>query len=137
MLVPAAAQFVLQTPEFILNQPPLNPLGIIWLTQLQSKLWIMNQKLIDFDPEFCQEHCRNFDGDGEDEYLRYFLFLFFLLPDRCRFFDFSDRLFVEGLLSSSVLLSFEDLLQIVGLFLLGCSFNGSPTLGGTSLLLRL
>ena len=129
MLVPAAEQFVLQTPEFILNQPPLNPLGIIWLTQLQSKLWIMNQKLIDFDPEFCQEHCRNFDGDGEDEYLRYFLFLFFLLPDRCRFFDFSDRLSVEGLLSSSVLLSFEDLLRILGLFLLGCFFNGSPTLG--------
>ena len=99
MLAPVAEQFVPQTSEFILNQPALNPLGIIWLTQLQSKFWIItNQKLIDFDFDFCQEHCRNFDGDGEDEYLRYFLFLFFLLPDRCPFFYFFDRLFVEGLL---------------------------------------
>ena len=46
------------------------------------------------------------------------------------------RIFGERLLSSSVLLSFEDLLQLLGLFLLGCSFNGSPTLGETTLLLR-
>ena len=65
------------------------------------------------------------------------LFLFvFLLEDQCRFFDFFDRLFGEGLLSLSVLLSFEDLLRLLGLLLLGCSFRGSPTLGETSLLLR-
>ena len=69
------------------------------------------------------------DGDGEDEYLRCFFFLFFLLLDWCRFFDFFDRLFDEGLLYSSVLLSFEDLLRLLGLFLLVCSFNYSPTFG--------
>ena len=66
-------------------------------------------------------------GDGEDEYRRRFLFLFFLLLDRCCFLDFFDRLFDEGILSSSVLLSLEDLLRLSGLFL---------TLGETSLLLR-
>ena len=75
------------------------------------------------------------DGYGEGEYLICFFFLFFLFLDRCRFFDFFDRLFGEGLLSSSVLLSFEDLLWLLGLLILGCSFRGSPTLGETSLLL--
>ena len=42
MLVPAAEQFVPQSLEFLLNQPPLNPLGIIWLSQLQSKFSIMD-----------------------------------------------------------------------------------------------
>ena len=42
MLVPGAEQFAPQTPEFFLNQPLLNPLGIIWLTQLQSKFSIMD-----------------------------------------------------------------------------------------------
>ena len=42
MLVLAAELFVPQTPEFLLNQPPLNPLRIIWLTQLQSKFSIMD-----------------------------------------------------------------------------------------------
>ena len=90
------------------------------------------------------------DGNGEDEspmfflfvslasrsYLRCFFVLFFLLLDRCCFFNFFDRLFVEGLLYSSVLLSSEDLLRLLGLFLLWCSFNGSPTLDETSLLRR-
>ena len=62
--------------------------------------------------------------------------LFFLLLDRCRFFDFFDRLFGEGLFSSSVFLLLEDLLRLLGLFPLGCSFRGSPRLGETSLLLR-
>ena len=43
--------------------------------------------------------------------------------------------FGEDLLSSSVLLSFENLLRLLGLFLLGCSFRGSTTLGETALLL--
>ena len=77
------------------------------------------------------------DGDGEDEYLRCFFFLSFLLLDRCRFFDFFECLFGEGLLSSSVLLSFEELLRLLDLFLLGCSFRGSATLGETLLLLHL
>ena len=72
------------------------------------------------------------DGDDEDDYLRCFFFLSFLLLDRCRFFDFFDRLFGEGLLSSAVLLSFEDLLRLLGLFLLGYSFRGSPTLSETT-----
>ena len=76
------------------------------------------------------------DRDGEDEHLRYFFFLFFSLLDRCHFFDFFDRLFGEGLLSSSVLLWFEDLLRHLVILLLGCSFRGSPTLGETSLLVR-
>ena len=42
VLVPAAEQFVPQTPQFLLRQPPLNPPGIIWLTQLQSKFLIMD-----------------------------------------------------------------------------------------------
>ena len=42
ILVPAAEQFVPQSLEFLLNQPPLNPLGIIWLSQLQSKFSIMD-----------------------------------------------------------------------------------------------
>ena len=44
MLVSAAEQFVLQTSEFFKNHHPLNPLGIIWLTQLQSKFrqWTHN-----------------------------------------------------------------------------------------------
>ena len=46
-----------------------------------------------------------------------------------------NRLCDEGLLSSSVLLLFEDLLRLLGLFPLWCSF-GFPTLGETSLLLR-
>ena len=62
-------------------------------------------------------------------------FLVFSLQDRCRFFEFFDRLFGDGLLSSSVLLSFEDLLRLLGLYILECSFRGSPTLGKTSLLL--
>ena len=32
MLVPAAKQFVPQTHELLLNQPPVNPPWIIWLT---------------------------------------------------------------------------------------------------------
>ena len=54
-------QFVPQTTEFVLNQPLQNPFGIIWLTQLQSKFSIMDPKLIDFDLEFFQEHCRHRD----------------------------------------------------------------------------
>ena len=46
-------------------------------------------------------------------------------------FDFYDLLFDEGLLSLSVLLSFEGLLR-----LLGCSLRDYPTLGESSLLLR-
>ena len=65
---------------------------------------------------------------AKDGYLRSFFLLLFLLLDRCRFFKFFDHFFGEGLLSSSVLLSFEDLLRLLGLFLLGCSFRGSPTL---------
>ena len=42
MLVTAAEQFITQTPEFRLNKPPVNPLGIIWLNQLQSKFSIMD-----------------------------------------------------------------------------------------------
>ena len=42
MLVRETAQFVPQTHEFLLSQPPLNPHGIIWLTQLQPKLLIMD-----------------------------------------------------------------------------------------------
>ena len=38
-------------------------------------------------------------------------------------------------LSSSVLLSLEDLLRLLGLFLLGCSFRGSLAFGETFLLL--
>ena len=41
MLVSAAEQLFSQT-EFLLNQPPLNLLGIIWLSQLQSKFSIMD-----------------------------------------------------------------------------------------------
>ena len=76
------------------------------------------------------------DGDGGDEYHRCFFFLFFLLLDRCRLCDFFDRLFGVGFLSSSVLLSFEDLPRLLGIFLLGCSFRATPTLDETSLLLR-
>ena len=35
-------QFVPQTTEFLLNQPPQNTFWIIWLTQLQSKFSIMD-----------------------------------------------------------------------------------------------
>ena len=61
MLVSAATQFVLQTPEFLLSQPPLNPFGIIWLTQLQSKFLITVPSIINLDLEFCQERCQNWD----------------------------------------------------------------------------
>ena len=44
------------------------------------------------------------DSDGGDEYLRCFFFLLFLLLYRRRFFDFSDHLFGERLLFSSMLL---------------------------------
>ena len=62
-------------------------------------------------------------------------FLLFSLQDRCHFFEFFDRLFGDGLLSTSVLLSFEDLLRLLGLYILECSFRGSPTLSETSSLL--
>ena len=65
------------------------------------------------------------DVDGEDEYLQCFFFLVLLLRDRHRFFDFFDCLFDEGLLSA-MFLSFGDLLRFLSLFLLGCSFRGSP-----------
>ena len=42
MLVPSAAQFAQQTPESFLSQPPVNPPGIIWLTQQQSKFKIVD-----------------------------------------------------------------------------------------------
>ena len=76
------------------------------------------------------------DRDGADEYIWWFFFLSFLLLDQCLFFDFFDWLFGERLLSSSMLLSFKDVLRLLGLFLLECSFRGFPTLGETSLLLR-
>ena len=63
-------------------------------------------------------------------------YILWMIVDRCRFFDLLDRPFSEGLLPPSVLLSLEDLLQLLGLFLSGCSFRGSSTLGETSLLLR-
>ena len=47
----------------------------------------------------------------------------------CHFFNFFDLLFGEGLISSLVLLSLEDLLRLWGLFLLRSSFRGSPTCG--------
>ena len=75
------------------------------------------------------------DEYGEDEYLRCFFFLFFLLRDRCRFFDFFDSFSVRTpfFISASIVPRFT---ATQGLFLLGCSFNGSPTLDETSLLLR-
>lgn len=76
------------------------------------------------------------DSDGEDEYLRRFFFLLFLLVYRRRFFDFSDRLFGEGLLFSSILLLLEDFLVLLGHFLLRCSFRGSLALGDSYLYLK-
>ena len=61
-------------------------------------------------------------------------FLIFLLRDRRLFFNFFDCLSGERLLFLSVLLSLEDLLQLLAHFLLGCSFRGSPVLSESPLL---